>query len=165
MSAALNRPHRSPEDAETLGKPDHSNGLRQGPIVATELFLGLLFVWAGAGKALDPAAFGRAIENYAILPALPSAALALYLPWVEIVAGAALLLRRARAAALTILCALGLVFCLALGSAFVRGLDIHCGCFSGSGTGVVPALIRAILLTLASGLLLRLRLRQKQGQW
>lgn len=161
MSAARHRPGQAHSDTDTPAEGGHATGLRQGPLIATELFLGLLFVWAGAGKALDPAAFGRAIENYAILPALPSAAIALYLPWLEIIAGAALLLRRARTAALAILCALGLVFCIALGSALVRGLDIHCGCFSGSGTGVVPALIRAALLTLASGLLLRLRLRQR----
>ena len=120
-----------------------------------EVLLALLFLYAGVSKALDPATFARDVENYRLLSALPSGALALYLPWLEILAGLALLLNRLRAGSLALLLALSAAFSVALASAWLRGLDISCGCFGSGPSPVVPALIRALVLFACLAWLLR----------
>ncbi|NOZ57436.1 MAG: DoxX family membrane protein [Calditrichaeota bacterium] len=101
-------------------------------LVAARLFVGLVFVYAGVGKILDPRAFAAQVENYRLLPQVLVAFTAVSLPWAEVLAGGLLLLGRAvRPAALTCLF-LEVVFLLAVGAAVARGLNIECGCFAGS---------------------------------
>jgi putative oxidoreductase len=88
-----------------------------------------VFIYAGAIKALDPVQFASDIDNYKILPWPICAALAFYLPWLEIFCGFALVVRSLYRGALSILMMLILVFTLATIAAKVRGLDITCGCF------------------------------------
>ncbi|MBC7853027.1 MAG: DoxX family protein [Pirellulaceae bacterium] len=109
-----------------------------------------LFIYAGANKALDPAAFAFDVQNYRVLPWLPSVFVALYLPWLEIVCGAALIPRRSDRAALWLLTGMMLVFLGALLSARVRGIDIACGCFGSSGKpGVFGEMLARDLAILA----------------
>ncbi len=96
--------------------------------------VGGLFLWAGGMKAADPAAFARQIEDYRLLPPPACAALALYLPWLEIACAVGLVRRSFREGALWVLAILLAVFTLALLSAWARGLNITCGCF-GSNAG------------------------------
>jgi hypothetical protein len=91
--------------------------------------VGLLFLTTGVLKAIDPSAFAIDIQNYRILPWGWGVALALYLPWVEILCGGALLLRIAYRGALAIAGLMLGVFIVAYGSTRPRGLDIGCGCF------------------------------------
>ena len=90
------------------------------------------FLYAGMLKALDPAQFAKDVDNYRILPFAASAAVALYLPWLEILAGAALALGIWRTGATLLLGGMLTVFFIALTSAWARGLDITCGCFGHS---------------------------------
>jgi putative oxidoreductase len=55
--------------------------------------------------------------------------IATYLPWLEILAGLALITRRLYAGGIAIAAALSLIFLGTIGSAWWRGLDITCGCF------------------------------------
>lgn len=96
---------------------------------AMELLTGAVFIYAGVLKALDPVGFANDIENYHILPWPIGVRLAFYLPWLEIACGLALLLGRARDAALAILAALTSVFIVASAAAKARGIDVSCGCF------------------------------------
>jgi len=121
-------------------------------IVAT--LIGLLFLYAGCMKLLDPAAFAVDILNYRILPWTGAVLLALYLPWLEVLCGAALIFRRAYRGALHITAFLFALFLAAYGSTRPRGLDIDCGCF-GHGmhrgywsTLAVDVLLLAILVWL-----------------
>jgi putative oxidoreductase len=99
--------------------------------------VGAVFVFAGVTKIidfqplrfLDPMDFARDIDNYKILPWRVSVQLALYLPWLEIICGLALVLRRLYSGALALLLALLLVFIGASFAAKARGIDITCGCF------------------------------------
>ena len=91
--------------------------------------VGAIFVYAGVLKALDPGRFAGDIANFKLLPWHATVLLALYLPWLEIICGVALIFRRLYSGALIILGLLCLVFLGALGSAKARGLDISCGCF------------------------------------
>jgi putative oxidoreductase len=101
------------------------------------LLIGAVFIFAGLTKIvdlqpfriLDPMDFARGIDNYKLLPWLMSVLLALYLPWLEIICGLALIGRRFYSGALALLLALLLVFIGASFAAKARGLDITCGCF------------------------------------
>jgi hypothetical protein len=94
-----------------------------------DLIVGAVFIYAGMLKAIDPVRFAHDIDNYKILPWMFSAALAFYLPWLEILCGGALVLRFLYRGGLSILSALILVFIGATIAAKARGLDITCGCF------------------------------------
>src|SRR5437764_8350651 len=91
--------------------------------------IGAIFIYAGAIKALDPIQFANDIDNYKILPWTIGVGLAFYLPWLEILCGLALILRRLYLGGLSILTALVAVFLVTTIAAKVRGLDITCGCF------------------------------------
>jgi putative oxidoreductase len=101
------------------------------------LLVGALFIFAGVTKMvdfqpfrfLDPMDFARDIDNYKILPWWMNVQLALYLPWLEIICGLALVLRRLYSGALALLLALLVVFIGASFAAKARGIDITCGCF------------------------------------
>lgn len=105
---------------------------RSGQMIAVHVLrwlAGGVFIYAGVLKALDPAQFTTDVDHFRLLPYAGSAAIALYLPWLEIFAGAALITGFWRAGAAQVLAALLLIFLVALVSAWVRGLDIACGCF------------------------------------
>ena len=99
-------------------------------MVLLRLFIGGLFVYVGILKALDPRQFLTDIQNYQLLPYTPALMLAFYLPYLEIVCGISLFIKKNDTGALVLLLACMGVFILALCSAWVRGLDISCGCFS-----------------------------------
>ena len=128
-------------------------------LTALRLALGALFVYAGAVKAGAAPEFARDIQRYAISP-WPEATvlLAVYLPWLEMVSGTALLLRRWYLGALVAIAGLMLIFTGALTSAWVRGLDIECGCFGRRKEAIrtdFPALLaRDVALLAAAGVLL-----------
>ena len=117
----------------------------------SRLVLALVFVFAGAVKAMDPKAFAEEIMRYQLAPWPAAVVLALWLPFLEIAAGTGLLLPKLRAGAQAVLTVLLLAFTVALLSAWRRGLDIDCGCF-GTVAGhqdLVHALVRdGILLGL-----------------
>lgn len=100
--------------------------------LAVRVFLGVMFVYAGAMKIVDPAGFARAVANYRILPGLLVNPFALVLPWVEIIAGLCLILGVAVEGGALVIGSLLAVFCIALALSLIRGLDISCGCFSTS---------------------------------
>ena len=102
-------------------------------VPALAAILGWLFIYAGALKAWDPVKFATDIQNFRILPWQLSVRLAFYLPWLEIVCGAALVFGRLRTGALAILTSLMVIFLGAIIAARVRGIDLDCGCF-GSAT-------------------------------
>jgi uncharacterized membrane protein YphA (DoxX/SURF4 family) len=94
-----------------------------------DLIVGAIFIYAGAIKAFEPIRFAGDIDNYKILPWSIGVRLAFYLPWLEILCGLALIIRRLYLGALSILTALVSIFIVATIAAKVRGLDITCGCF------------------------------------
>jgi putative oxidoreductase len=93
------------------------------------IVIGGIFIYAGAVKIVDPAEFARDIDNYKMLPWQLSVGLGLYLPWVEIFCGLALIVRVLYRGGVFILTALTLVFIVITIIAKARGLDISCGCF------------------------------------
>jgi len=93
------------------------------------ILIGGLFIYAGAVKIIDPVEFARDIDNYKMLPWQPSVWLALYLPWLEIFCGLALITRVFFRGGVFIITALMSLFIIASIAAKTRGLDVSCGCF------------------------------------
>jgi putative oxidoreductase len=121
--------------------------------VFVRIVLGALFVFAGATKAYDPGAFAIEIQRYNLIPWVPGVLVAVYLPWLEILVGALLLLRRFEKGALLLITCLLFVFTFALASATFRGLGIDCGCFGKAfaATGTIFPLVRNVLLLAFTG--------------
>jgi uncharacterized membrane protein YphA (DoxX/SURF4 family) len=98
---------------------------------AVRLVLGLVFIYAGYVKIIDPTGFAKNIYHYQLLPDLWINVSAWVLPWLEVVSGAALILvpplRRGAAAWIFLLL---LLFTGAILISLYRGLDISCGCLS-----------------------------------
>lgn len=100
------------------------------------LVLGGVFLWAGVVKIYDFEHGGSAtqdfwqdIMNYQLVSTDVAQLTAIYLPWLEVVAGGALVLGRSVAGAALLCSTLTVVFMGGLASAWSRGLDISCGCF------------------------------------
>ena len=91
--------------------------------------VGGLFIYAGWLKVADPAAFARDISNFHLVPWTVGVAMSFYLPWLEMICGAALFLGRVRAGAIAILTLLTAVFIGASVIARLRGINVNCGCF------------------------------------
>lgn len=98
-------------------------------LLAVRFVLGFIFVYAAMEKITQPAEFAKAIANYHFLPQLSVNLFALVLPWMELLAGLALIAGvHVRGSAL-LLAVLLTAFTCAVALALARGLDISCGCF------------------------------------
>jgi len=98
--------------------------------LAARLYLGGVFLVACLHKIADPAGFALDVATYQLLPLGLVNLTALVLPWVELLAGAMLVVGfRTRAAALLV-AGMMLIFMIALGWALHLGLDMSCGCFA-----------------------------------
>jgi uncharacterized membrane protein YphA (DoxX/SURF4 family) len=93
------------------------------------IIIGGIFIYAGVVKVVDPAEFARDIDNYKMLPWQMSVWLGLYLPWIEIVCGLALVTRVLYRGGVFILTLLMVLFIVVTIIAKARGLDVSCGCF------------------------------------
>jgi uncharacterized membrane protein YphA (DoxX/SURF4 family) len=93
---------------------------------------GVLFI-AGYLKVSAPDKSQMAVRAYEMLPISVANALGLVLPFAEVAIGALLILGSLTRA----MAALGgftmVIFIIAISQAWVRGLNIDCGCFGGGG--------------------------------
>ncbi len=147
--------------------PGKAGARREIALALLRALLGAVFVWAGAVKAGDPAGFARDIAAYRLLGPGAVPLLAAWLPYLELVAGVALIAGVAWRGAVRLALGLTMVFVAALASAWIRGLDISCGCFGGGGKGpmaILEALARdGVLLASAVALLRRQTPREPAG--
>jgi len=114
--------------------------------------LAAVFLYAGAAKLQDPAAFAHQIDAYRLLPPDLVLLTAAVLPVLEILCGLLLLAGRWLLGASVLVTGLTLAFLFAMGSAIARGLNIDCGCFSVSGGHAVSGwrMLEDLLLLLAA---------------
>jgi len=89
--------------------------------------IGVIFLYAGAVKLMDPQSFAALIDSYGLVADRWAMPLAVGLPVFEVAAGIGLLFD-ARGA-LTAITGLLLLFVVVLGYGILLGLDIDCGCF------------------------------------
>jgi putative oxidoreductase len=98
-----------------------------------QIVLGLLFLAAALAKIVDTASLVREVHNFRLVPFWSEHLVAMTLPWVELVAGLALVLGvRARAGS-WVAGALLLGFSIGVAAAMARGLNFECGCFGTAG--------------------------------
>lgn len=99
-------------------------------LLLCRLILGAVFIWASYDKILHPAEFARTIANYKFLTApLLINLSAVFVPWLELLAGLMLILGIWRRGALLILTGLLAFFAILITVTTLRGIDIACGCF------------------------------------
>lgn len=131
--------------------------------LVVRLVVGGVWIVAGGLKLGDPAASVRAVRAYDLLPETVVPSVGHLLPVLEVVVGLCLvggLLTRATALVSALLFA---AFTVGIASAWVRGLQIDCGCFGGGGydpdaTAAYPwELARDVALLLASAWLVWLK--------
>jgi hypothetical protein len=101
-------------------------------------FWGRFFLYASFDKILYPQAFAQAVYNYQVLPDGLVNLTALVLPWLELLLGLGLISGAWVPGAAVMSAGLLTVFIGAMVFNQLRGLDVHCGCFS-SDPGGGPA--------------------------
>ena len=89
--------------------------------------LGIIFIYTGGIKLLDPESFAVLIDAFGIVPDELLMTVAIGLPAMELAAGAGLLFDIE--GSLSVIAALLIVFIAILGYGIWMGLDIDCGCF------------------------------------
>src|SRR5215469_17163708 len=109
--------------------------------------IGGLFIYAGWIKSFGPQAFADSIASFKILPSELIVPTALSIPPFEILAGLLALIGWQRRAGLLAITLATAIYCSAIGSALVRGLDVNCGCFGPvSNLGPGTELVRDLFL-------------------
>lgn len=98
--------------------------------LAFRLYLGGLFVYASMYKIQYPGEFAESVAAYRMVPYFLVNAMAVFMPWLELVSGILLIAGiRAKAAVLTI-GAMLVLFTVALVYVLVAEIPIGCGCFT-----------------------------------
>lgn len=103
-----------------------------------QIALGAVFVASAIPKLVDPPAFAHMIYNYRLLPGTLVNALALVMPWIELLVGVLLVLGAWRREAALVAALLLVVFLGAIGWNLLRGHAIDCGCFDVRSAGKTP---------------------------
>ena len=94
------------------------------------LYLGWVFIYACLHKIAHPGVFALDIATYNMLPLSLINLMAIILPYLELVAGAMLIVGfRVKAGALLV-SAMMVIFVIAVSYALYQGLDTSCGCFA-----------------------------------
>jgi len=96
-------------------------------------YLAYVFLLACFHKILDPGSFAVDVATYQILPLSLVNIMAIILPWIELVAGALILIALRTHAAALLISGMMVMFTVAIAIALAKGLDMSCGCFASQG--------------------------------
>jgi putative oxidoreductase len=103
--------------------------------VRVQIALGVFFVAAALPKIVDPPGFAHMVYNYRLVPGAIVNLMGLVMPWLELLAGLALILGIWTRTSAAMIGALLLVFILAISANLARGNAIDCGCFDLTAAG------------------------------
>ena len=145
--------------------------------IALRWLLGALMLWAAVSKLANPTDFLSSIYAYKTpLPRPLMQIAAVVLPWLELLSGLLLIANVWSETALATVIGLLVIFALATGQAWARGLDISCGCFNLEVFGADRsskllkfiesasfAFFRNLVLVSLAGMLLRRRLDELEA--
>lgn len=124
---------------------------RAGTRVALATLVSVAFMWSGLLKLWNPIGFAAAVAGYRLTGPRGTLLVAALLPAIEITCAIGIWVSRWRRAAIWVLSGACVVFLAALGQAWMRGLDIGCGCFGDhGGTAQYPYWIARDLVFLAA---------------
>ena len=105
---------------------------RRNIFFLVRIILGIVFLISSYSKLKDPIGFAQAIENYKIFGALLSRWGAIFIPALEFILAILLITGRWMKETFIITAALFTIFDVMIIQAYLRGLDISCGCFGSS---------------------------------
>ena len=101
--------------------------------------IAVVLIWAALGKLANLHEFFTSLLAYRLpLPVTSVKVAAIVLPWLELLCGLLLLANHRTPAALAWALALFVIFVVATGQAWMRGLHIACGCLDLRLIGIVP---------------------------
>jgi uncharacterized membrane protein YphA (DoxX/SURF4 family) len=108
--------------------------------LAFRWMLGLTFVYSSLHKIADPARFAKIVFGYTLFPPALINLVAITAPFVELTAGAALVLGLWPRSAVLIVEALLMLFIGILSINLIRGVEFDCGCFAFGGADHISAI-------------------------
>ena len=98
-------------------------------VLIARLVLTGTFVMAALPKIKDPVAFATSVNAFQVVGPTLSNWIALFLPWLELIVGIGILLPQIRSSSSILIAILLIVFIGLHASAWIRELEISCGCF------------------------------------
>jgi uncharacterized membrane protein YphA (DoxX/SURF4 family) len=98
--------------------------------IRCEVVLGVIFLVASYEKIKDPPDFAHMIYNYKLTPGGLINLMAIFMPWVECLAGLGLITGVWRRGAAALVTAMLVMFISALTYNYVDNFPVDCGCFS-----------------------------------
>jgi uncharacterized membrane protein YphA (DoxX/SURF4 family) len=103
--------------------------------LAVRWILGITFIYASFHKIISPADFAKIVYGYDLFPEMFINLIAIVIPFLELVAGLALIIGFYPRSAAIIINALLLAFITVLAINLFRGHEFDCGCFSAGQSG------------------------------
>lgn len=103
--------------------------MRRGAAILGQFVLAAVFLTAAFPKIIDAKNFAGDILAYDLVGWTVAKGIAVWLPWMEALAGLLILIGVWLRPAAAIVAVLSTVFAVAKISALIRGLQIDCGCF------------------------------------
>ncbi|MBK9332243.1 MAG: DoxX family membrane protein [Ignavibacteria bacterium] len=123
-------------------------------LILLRLILGGVFIYASLDKLYNQEEFSRAIYNYKLFPEILINIFAIVVPYMEIICGILIITGIYLRGSSLIITLMLFFFIIALTQAYIRGLDISCGCFSletvSNKSDILQRIIEDILLIIAS---------------
>ncbi len=117
--------------------------------LAARWLLGATFIYASYSKILAPAVFAKIIYGYDLFPGVLINLIAIIIPFVELVAGLALIMGFYPRSTALVINAMLLTFIISLSINIIRGHEFDCGCFAinagNQSTFSGPLLIRDLI--------------------
>lgn len=107
--------------------------------------VGVIFISFSYYKIMEPISFAKGIWFYHMVPGNLINLMAVYLPWVELLCGIALIVGFQYRGAVVLVNIMMIMFMVALSLAIYRGISIDCGCFKAAKVtenSAMDALIR-----------------------
>lgn len=137
---------------------------RRAIVVVLRLVVAGVFVAAAIPKLMDPSSFAEDVANYRMLPDALVGPVAVALPIVELLIGAALITGVHAAGAAFLAGGLMIVFAIGMAQAMARGIDLECGCFGEATEMDVSGLtiLRNVVLTIACAPIVLARRRDER---
>jgi uncharacterized membrane protein YphA (DoxX/SURF4 family) len=107
--------------------------------LAARWILGLTFIYASIHKIISPADFAKIVYGYELFPEMFINLIAIVIPFLELVAGFALIIGLYPRSAAIIINILLLAFITVLAINLFRGHEFNCGCFSTNQSGDISS--------------------------
>ena len=107
--------------------------------LAARWILGITFIYASYHKIFAPAEFAKIVYGYGLFPHGAINLIAIFLPFLELVTGLALILGIYTRSAVVIIIGMLAAFIVVLSINLLRGHEFNCGCFSVKDPGYLSS--------------------------